>query len=287
MRNPVQNFHGAILQANKQSRSSEVFTPAPSRRSIADILTPIDLLAAESVNFVGQTALAFERLGEKYELPRYLFLGPKGGDTPLRIGIFAGIHGDEPEGAYALTEFLKILEANPELAAGYSLSIYPICNPTGFEDNTRHSRGGKDLNREFWKNSSEPEVRLLQADLGSRSFQGIISLHTDDTADGFYGIARGATLTKHLLEPALQAADKLLLRDERTIIDGFKARNGIIQNAYDGMLSAPPKVRPRPFEIILETPKAPPTYLKQAAFVAALQAILAEYRKFISFAQNL
>ncbi len=263
-------------------------TSRKQQRSISDLLTPIDtLLAAESVNFVGQAALDFESRGESYEIPRYLFLGPKGGDAPLRIGIFAGIHGDESEGVYALVEFLKILEANPELAAGYSLSIYPVCNPTGFEDDTRNSRRGKDLNREFWKNSTEPEVRLLQAELGTRSFHGIISLHTDDTASGFYGIARGATLTKHLVEPALRAAEKLLWRDERPIIDGFQARNGIIHNAYDGMLSAPPKVRPRPFEIILETPKAPPAYLKQAAFVAALQIILFEYRKFIAYAQNL
>jgi hypothetical protein len=258
-----------------------------SRRSIADLLRSVNLIAAESTQFVGQAPIEFELQGETYEIPRYLFLGPKGGDTPLRIGIFAGVHGDEPEGVYALVEFLKILESNPELAAGYALSVYPLCNPTGFEDNSRNSRRGKDLNREFWKNSDEPEVRLLQADLSSRSFHGIISLHTDDTATGFYGVARGATLTKHLVEPALQAADKLLLRDERPIIDGFPARNGIIPNAYDGMLSGPPKVRPRPFEIILETPKAPSAYLKQAAFIAALQAILAEYRKFIAYAQNL
>src|SRR5579862_1342664 len=217
-----------------------------SRRSIADLLRSVNLIAAESTQFVGQAPIEFELQGETYEIPRYLFLGPKGGDTPLRIGIFAGVHGDEPEGVYALVEFLKILESNPELAAGYALSVYPLCNPTGFEDNSRNSRRGKDLNREFWKNSDEPEVRLLQADLSSRSFHGIISLHTDDTATGFYGVARGATLTKHLVEPALQAADKLLLRDERPIIDGFPARNGIIPNAYYGMLSGPPKVRPRP-----------------------------------------
>jgi hypothetical protein len=46
-------------------------------------------------------------------------------------------------------------------------------------------------------------------------------------------------------------------------------------------------VRPRPFEIILETPEAPPAYVKEYAFVASLQAILAEYRKFIAYAPNL
>ena len=229
----------------------------------------------------------FEAGGETCTLSRYLFVGPKGGDTPIRIGIFAGIHGDEPEGVRAVVQFLKLLEAKPELATGYYLSFYPVCNPTGYENGTRHSRSGKDLNREFWGNSSEPEVRLLQAELISRSFNGIISLHTDDTSDGFYGIVRGATLTKHLIEPALRAAEKFLPRDKRPVIDGFRACNGIIRDAYDGVLSAPPKVRPRPFEIILETPSAPPVYLKECAFVVALKTILDEYRKFIAYAPNL
>ena len=261
--------------------------PRARRRSIADLIAPLDKIAAQSPNLVANHDAKYEVDGESYELPRYLFIGPKGGDTPIRVGIFAGIHGDEPEGAHAIVQFIKLLEARPELAAGYYLSFYPICNPTGFEDGTRFSRSGKDLNREFWKNSDQSEVRLLQAELVSRSFQGIISLHTDDTSDGFYGFSHGATLTKHLIEPALQAAEQLLGRNEGPIIDGFRARNGVITDKYDGILSAPPKVRPRPFEIILETPAAPPEFQKQAAFVAALQTILAEYRKFIAYAPNL
>jgi hypothetical protein len=257
------------------------------RRSIADLLAPLEKIAATSPNLVANHEATFEVNGENYELPRYLFVGPRGGDTPIRVGIFAGVHGDEPEGVHAIIQFIQLLEAHPELATGYYLSFYPVCNPTGFEDGTRHSRNGKDLNREFWKNSSEPEVHLLQAELQSRSFQGLISLHTDDTSDGFYGFVSGATLTKNLIKPALEAAEKFLPRDERPVIDGFPARNGIIVEAYEGILTAPPKVRPRPFEIILETPATPPEYLKELAFVAALQTILLEYNKFIAYAPNL
>jgi len=262
-------------------------SPRRPRRSIADFLAPLDTIAFQSSNIVVNHDAHFKIGGETYELPRYLFVGPSGGDAPIHVGIFAGIHGDEPEGSHAIVQFLRLLEARPELATGYCLSFYPLCNPTGFEDGTRFSRRGKDLNREFWKNSPEPEVRLLQAELVSRSFQGIISLHTDDTSDGFYGIVRGATLTKHLIEPALRAAEQLLPRDERPVIDGFAARRGVIYETFDGILGAPPKVRPRPFEIILETPQSPPAYLKEASFVAALQTILAEYQKFIAYAPNL
>ncbi|MFA6560513.1 MAG: M14 family metallocarboxypeptidase [Verrucomicrobiia bacterium] len=275
------------MQATTTASETSVGEPAPVRRSIADLLAPLDEIAANSHNLIASHNARFETGDQTYGLPRYVFIGPKAGDDPIRIGIFAGIHGDEPEGVHALVRFLQLLEARPELAEGYCLFIYPVCNPTGFENNTRHSRNGKDLNREFWRNSEEPEVKLLQSELASHAFHGIISLHTDDTSHGFYGFASGATLTEHLIEPALQAAEKFLPRNANAIIDGFNARNGIIGNGYQGVLSAPPEIHPRPFEIILETPREAAEHRKEAAFVLALQTILNEYRPFIAYAPNL
>jgi murein peptide amidase A len=259
----------------------------PHRSNIEQILAPLDRLAANSVHLLANHTATFDSTGENYRLPRYLFVGPKGGDEPLRVGIFAGVHGDEPEGIHALVQFLTLLEEQPELAAGYSIFAYPVCNPTGVEDGTRHSRSGKDLNREFWRGSSEPEVRLLQSELVSHSLHGLISLHTDDTSHGFYGFAGGATLTRDLIEPALRAAAEFLPLNSNEQIDGFRAQRGVIRDSYEGVLSAPPKVRPKPFEIILETPQAAPAFLKQAALVASMRTILARYREFIAYAPNL
>jgi hypothetical protein len=44
---------------------------------------------------------------------------------------------------------------------------------------------------------------------------------------------------------------------------------------------------PRPSEIILKTPSAAPTYLKEVEFVASLSIILSSYREFIAFAPDL
>jgi murein peptide amidase A len=258
-----------------------------ARRSLADLLAPLDQLAATSTNLIAKHDARFDVDGQAYDLPRYVFIGPKGGDEPIRIGLFAAIHGDEPVGAHALVQLLQWLDQHPEVAEGYCLFVYPVCNPTGFEDRTRHSRRDRDLNREFWSNSQEPEVQLLQAELVSHAFHGIISLHADDSSDGVYGFVSGATLTRHLIEPALRATEQILPRNQSDIIDGFNARNGIIRKGYQGTLSAPPKVRPRPFEIILETPQAAPQFLQEKALVTALLSILAEYRKLISYAPNL
>lgn len=275
----------AEIEMNPSTASGNA--TSPERRSVRKTLEPLDRIAASSVHLIANYGAKFDVAGENYELPRYLFVGPKGGDEPLRIGIFAGIHGDEPEGVHALIRLLALLEEEPELARGYSIFAYPICSPTGFEDGTRHARSGQDLNREFWRDSALPEVKLLQSELLSHSFHGIINLHTDNTSHGFYGFAKGPTITRHLIEPALEAASEFLPRNGEAVIDGFPARNGIIKTCYDGVLSAPPKVRPRPFEITLETPQSPPSFLKEAALVAAVRTILVRYREFIAFAQNL
>jgi len=262
------------IQNAVRARTRQAFDGS-ARRSIADLLAPLDLLAANSPNLIANHKANFEIEGQTYFLPRYLFIGPRGGDEPIRIGIFAALGGDEPEGAHALVRFLRLLDSNAEAATGYCLFIYPVCNPTGFEDGTSHPRRGSDLAGDFWKDSSQPEVRLLQTEILFHSFHGSIALRASGAINGFRGLARGATLTRHLVEPALRAAEQFLPLDQGSEPEG------------EGILSAPSGVRPRPFEIILQSPRNAPAFLKECAFVTALHTILVEYRKFIAYARNL
>ena len=259
----------------------------PARQSLDTVLAPLDALAARSPNLIRKPLGDFECGGARYALPRYVYLGPKGGGDALCIGIFAAIHGDEPEGALALARFVAAVEASPDIAKGYALYLYPVCNPTGFEDGTRHARAGGDLNREFWTQSPRAEVRLLEGELTQHRFHGIITLHTDDTSDGIYGYAHGPVIAEHLLRPALDAGAAFLPRNDSRVIDGFPAREGVIRAGYEGVLRSPPGVRPRPFEIVLETPQHAPNYLQESALAVALHSILDEYRKFIAYAQNI
>jgi murein peptide amidase A len=258
-----------------------------ARRSLEALTGPLDEIARHSTSLIACQPGRSELGGQSLALPRYLFLGPQGGAEPIRIGVFAGIHGDEPASSFALLRFVQSLEEKPQIARGYCLFLYPACNPTGFEDNTRHNRDGRDLDREFWRNSRQPEVRLLESELLSHAFNGIISLHTDDTSDGVYGYAHGALHTRYLLGPALEAATDFLPKNQDGIIDGFRARDGIIREGYDGVLRAPPGMKPRPFEVTLETPHHAPQFLQEAALAVALCKILDEYRQFIAYAQNL
>src|SRR6266404_4702262 len=113
----------------------QYFAAENGRRSIQTFLEPLQRARGIQSDQLG----AFEIGAEKYSVPRFTFRGPNSSD-PIRIGVFAAIHGDEPAGALAAAKFLLDLATASEVAESFLLQVYPICNPTGFEDNTRCSR---------------------------------------------------------------------------------------------------------------------------------------------------
>jgi hypothetical protein len=204
-------------------------------------------------------------------LPRYRWADPHGRPV-YRIGVFAGIHGDEQSGVVAAVQLLHHLASDPAIGRFLELFIYPVCNPWGFDANRREGESGRDLNRLFWQ--EEREVLLLEQELLAKRFDGIIALHTDDTSEGIYGYVNGSTLTRHLLEPSIQAASVILPRDERPEIDTHPAEASIITGGYSGILSAPSEQHPKPFEIVFETPHLAPFGLQVEAHLKAIQEIL-------------
>ena len=237
---------------------------------------------------VTTTVVGAFAMGERhYTIPRFTFAGPRGSVPAKRIGLFSLVHGDEPAGALALLRLLRALVNQPALATGYVLTFYPVCNPTGYEDHTRHNRAGLDLNREFWNASRQPEVRILERELTAQNFDGMVALHADDTSDGLYGYAPNRLLNENLLVPALRASERVLPRNRRRFIDGFTACDGVIGECFQGVLAPPPAQRPRPFEIIFETPALASLEQQAAAAAIALETILTAYRGFIAYAADL
>jgi hypothetical protein len=254
------------------------------RRAYQDVLAPLNKPRSPWLT----TVLGSWHVGPaSYSLAQYLFVGPRGGGEYYRIGIFAGIHGDEEAGIRAAVRLVQELARRPDLAAGYELYIYPLCNPTGYEDGTRCSRSGHDLNREFWRGSRQPEIELLERQIRTLLFDGIISLHADCDSPGLYAFALGAQVTENVVEPALRAAERVLPRNLESTIDNFDARDGLIRQGYDGMLCAAPEAYPKPFEIVFETPHQADMDQQVEANVVFLQTALAQYQQLMAIGQDL
>jgi len=254
------------------------------RKNFRETLAPLQKAGAP---WIPATLGSWSVGADNYSLAQYLFAGPRGGGDCFRVGIFAGVHGDETAGVFATIRFLQELAQNPDPARGYEIYAYPLCNPSGFEDGTRHSRSGRDLNREFWIGSREPEVRLLERQIRTLRFDGLISLHADNDSDGLYAFALGAQVTQHVVEPALRAAEKVLPRNCDATIDNFTARNGLIRKGYPGMLCAAPEMRPRPFEIVFETPHHADLEKQIEANLVFLRHALDQYQQLQAVGQDL
>jgi len=263
----------------------------PTTRPARDLRALIEpLVALGEWGPMVQTSFAgvFDFEDAPYGIPRVVFSGPPSAShDPIRLAIFGGLHGDEPASVLAPLAFLERLAAEPGRATGYELAVYPLLNPVGYARDTRANGAGLDLNRQFWRGSTQPEVRAVERELTRTRFDGIITLHADDTCEGIYGYTRGHVLNEALLEPALRSASYVIPRDRRSKIDGFLARDGKIEACFDGVLSAPAGQRPRPFDLIFETPALAPIDKQVDAMVTALDTILDEYRVFLAYAQNL
>lgn len=257
------------------------------RRSVGTLLNRMERLAERSDSLFSAHLEFTDARGTTTRIPRFLFTGPGDRGSFLRVGIFAGIHGDEESGVLAALDLIQNLHRNPAPALGYELFIYPVCNPWGFSRNARWLRSGADMNREFWRGSSEIEVLMLEGQLMNLAFDGIIALHTDDTSEGIYGFAKGHQLTRHVLEPALEAASLHLPRNFDRSIDNFQANMGIIEQGYAGILGAPPTQKPKPFEIVFETPQFAALESQIKAHTTALATMLERFRVLISEGQNI
>jgi hypothetical protein len=265
----------------------EGLVAGPPQNQLDQMCAPfVDL--AENTPYINLAdAGSFSTGGQRYTIPQVSFRGPRSTVPQKKIGLFALVHGDEPAGALALLQLLQTLVDKPALATGYDLVCYPVCNPTGYEDATRCSRAGFDLNREFWRGSGQPEVVILERELATQGFDGIVALHADDTSEGLYGYTLGRVLNENLLVPALRASERVLPRNRGGVIDGFRAADGIICDCFRGVLAPHPEQRPRPFEIIFETPAHALLEKQVAAAAIALETILTEYRGFIAYAADL
>lgn len=99
------------------------------------------------------------------------------------VGLFGGVHGDEPAGFISVLEFLEQRRWAEHPAV--SFSVFPCLNPTGCTLGTRENADGIDINRTYDRDEV-PEVRVLRAMIKHDAFDAFIDAHEDPEEDGFY-----------------------------------------------------------------------------------------------------
>lgn len=262
-----------------QRRAAEL--GASRTKSYASLLRDMRALVNEATGGVFEMVefSQFDFGGLHYEFVKIVSRpDPSPYTARLPICLVAGIHGDEPDGVLAVIEFARRFARIKELVSAYSLTIYPCLNPVGYERMTRENGNGKDLNREFMKESAEPEVRIMEQELRAKEFTGFISSHSDYESFGLYAYATGAVLSERLAKPALFQASNIIPINTDPVIDGHPARYGIINEKFPGSLGPLTRGKSEPFDITIETPNLLALRKRVEAQVVAFETILQEYR---------
>ncbi len=197
--------------------------------------------------------------------------------SPIRVYLSAGIHGDEPAGPLAA---LQLLRENrwPNNA---ELWFCPCLNPMGFVLNRRENADGKDLNRDY-RNPQTAEVRAHIAWLERQlQFDLYLCLHEDWESHGLYLYEQNPDAQLSLAETIVSAAQKVCPIDPSEFIEDRPAKGGIIRPNLD------PNTRPQwaeAFYLImhksrlgytLEAPSDFPLPTRVNALVAGVNAALA------------
>jgi hypothetical protein len=257
--------------------------------AVERLLAPLFNLAEISDWLIAGSVGEVDTAQELFHIPRFIFMGPKGGGDTVRLALLAAIRGDDAQGAEAMISFLQQLESRPELAAGYHLYAYPICNPSGFAAGTRRNAAGQDLTAHFWRGSDQPEVYYLERELGVHCFQGVISLGSADIDNPrfFFNGGRNSILRSALASPAMLAS-RLFLADAPLQNTGS---SDLVpaepKSDAAGFLTRTDELRPMPFEINFEIPRQAPRRTQVIWTVDALKSILDSYRTVLAIQQNI
>ena len=269
--------------------SSPLTAAALSDQPLAtqQLLKPLLDLSKNSDYLIGGSVGQFLVGRKVFQIPRFVFMGPTGGGDTIRLAIFAGFHGDEPEGAEALIALLQELENTPRPATGYHIYAYPLCNPTGFAARTRNNASGQDLTGQFWSGSTQPEVYYLERELGVHRFHGAISLQTQQHPGGFLVETQSAILNRALAPPAIQATQRFLPGSFSQTDSPPDLLPAASTAELPDFLAATDELSPAPFELHIGIPKHAPQPSQIYGTVGALKAILDAYRSHLSIGQNL
>lgn len=256
------------------------------QKEYSSLAAAIRALGKDVFDVQGIGRLNFE--GKEYELSKIVsHPSPSPYAVQVPICLVAGVHGDEPDGILAALELARRFAQSPQLVSNYSLTIYPCVNPVGYERMTRENGAGKDLNREFFRNSTEKEVAVMERELRAHEFIGFFSGHSDYESFGIYAYATGAVLSERLAKPALFQASSVIPINTDAVIDGHPAQNGIINQKFPGSLGPLSKGATEPFDITIETPNLFALSKRVEAQATAFETILHEYRAVAAEAVNL
>jgi hypothetical protein len=207
------------------------------------------------------------------EIPRYIFVGDQPGESEIRLGIFAGLRGEDHLGAKAIVEFIDDLVAMPALGSAFRIYAYPTVNPLSYTTGPRGKRTDRSLVQEGCPQGKE--AYLIEREIFVVQFHGIVVIHPTEETEGLQAAVYGANLHEALVSPILSSLRPLFPTTELPALDSSFS------------LTADAVLKQRPFELALCVPRSGWHGLYSIGLRIALHTVVEQYRSYLAQANNI
>jgi len=209
------------------------------------------------------------------EIPRYVFVGDQPGESEIRLGIFAGLRGEDKAGAKAIVEFIDDLVAIPSLGSAFRIYAYPTANPLNSIAGAPRKQTDRTVANETGRKVKIPEVELIEREIFVVQFHGLVIIHPTDEPEDLQAAVYGANLHEVLVSPILSSLRPLFPTSELPVLDSSFS------------LTADTVLKQRPFELALGVPRSGWPGLYSMGLRIALHTAIEQYRSYLAQANNI
>ena len=214
-----------------------------SESRVSKVLRPLDQVAQTRQRLYSARILTGGRRASS-QISRYVFEGDPLGQSPIRIGIFAGLSGDDEVGPGAVSTFLADLVAIPQLGNGLRIYAYPIVSPFSFETATPSSRRSQYIINQIGCEVFSSDTYQIEREIFAMAFDGIITVRLEEEFTNFKVGISDPYLHGALVRPILSALESFLPNVEDSGCDSRRS------------LTAGGALKQRPVELTLRVPSS-------------------------------
>jgi hypothetical protein len=203
------------------------------------------------------------------QICRYVFEGNQLRVTPIRIGIFAGLRGDDTVGPGAVTRFLEDLVAIPQLGENLRIYAYPVVHAAAFETATPNFRRSEYIINQIGCKTLSSESYQIEREIFAIAFDGIVTIRLEDEMKNLKVGISDARLHDTLVRPILYSLEPFFPGVESCICDSrpsLRTDNGL---------------KRKPFELTLQVPSSGWPGLYSIGLRIALHTIVDCYRNYV------
>lgn len=210
---------------------------------VSKVLRPLDQLSESRQHFYTTRILTRGHRASS-QISRYVFEGEQTRESPIRIGIFAGLRGDDEVGPAAVSMFLADLVALPHLGNDLRIYAYPIVSAVNFETRTSYSRPSQYVINQTGCETLTSETYQIEREIFAIGFDGIISIRIEDGIENLQVGISDPGLHDSLVGPVLSSLEPFLSNIEDC--DGGAGQS----------LTAGIRLKRRPFELTFRIPSS-------------------------------